>query len=144
MEKEDNKGRIYELAFLLMLGASQDELKKTLTKHDIEIETEGGVNEIQLAYEIKKQATAQFGFYMISVKEREDEKEVLKSLTKDLNRTEGLLRFMFIAPNKEVKKKKKQKKSDADLPKEDMIPKVDRIENLSNEKLEETLEEILK
>jgi len=146
MENHENNKVLYELAFLLPVGKDETSLKAALGKYGFEIVREGGVKEIKLAYKIGKQEVAGFGYYIVSLALGEENSEVVKKISHELNLDEGVLRYMFMKYQEPKMRERKTEEGDKlrRTKKEEMIPAVDRIDHLSNEKLEETLEEILK
>ena len=147
MEESKTTKNTYEYAFLLKIGADVSELKNLLTSLGVTIVSEGPVNQIQLAYPVKKQGSAQFGYFTITV-DQASEEDPLQTVAKQTELSDFVLRTLVIKPAKEPKPKKEKdgprvarRKNQKE---EEILPKVDRIETLSNKKLEETLEEILK
>ena len=72
---------------------------------------------------------------------------MIKKITNELNLNHDVLRFMFMR-YEEPKRRDRTSGGDRGVKKaakkEEIMPAVGRIDHLSNEKLEETLEEILK
>ncbi|PIR87357.1 MAG: hypothetical protein COU11_00825 [Candidatus Harrisonbacteria bacterium CG10_big_fil_rev_8_21_14_0_10_49_15] len=149
MEETTTKTIAYEYAFLLKIGTDVADLKAILTKHGAQIVSEGPIVDLQLAYPIAKQGTAQFGYFGITLDQASGEdpmQDPLQDIARETELSENVLRTLVVKPPKAPKQK--ERKAESKLrrkdEKEEMIPKVDRMDNLSNEKLEETLEEILK
>jgi len=146
MEKQENNKMLYELAYLLPIGKDDADLKVILAKYGFSIVRAAGAKEIKLAYTIEKQDVANFGYYVLELdKEAEGYAEAIDKATQALNLEKDVLRFLFM---KYEEVKKREPMSDSDKAKrgkkEEIMPAVDRMDSISNEKLEETLEEILK
>ena len=143
MEEAKEKSITYELAYLLRLGETETSIEASLQDAGAAITLKGPVNQIQLAYPIKKQASALFGFFQFQLPAG----EAVKTISKALQLKDGVLRFLFVKLPKQ-KPAPLERKSPAAAPvpekKTPIIPAVTSIDSLSNEKLEETLEEILK
>lgn|SRR3989344_1152274 len=126
----------YEISFLLRTPEAIGAVDKILTTAKAEVFERGSVKDIRLSYPIKKQELAYFGFYCFRALP-----EVLQKIREELILENGVLRFLIITPP--VKKSEagffsrpdKKPIAHAPLPQ----PQV-----LSNEALEEKLEEILK
>lgn len=133
---------IYEFSFLLPAGASDEALEKYLTGHGIEILSKSALSAVQLAYPIKKHLSANFGFYRITTKD----KSVLSVIDKELQIKDFLIRHLLVKVPKQslVEKPKPAPVPAAPEKKAAPISSVSQLDTLSNEKLEQTLEEILK
>jgi ribosomal protein S6 len=141
-EEKDVQGGLYEFAFMLRLGESEEELALMLEKAGVEIVEKNAINETVLAYPIKKTKSAKFGFYKLKI----NNPEAIAEITSILKLKDFSLRSIFVKIVKERGRKKKEvinkkKKSEEKVT---VFPETDRIDNLTNEKLEETLEQILK
>ncbi|PIR88012.1 MAG: hypothetical protein COU10_01460 [Candidatus Harrisonbacteria bacterium CG10_big_fil_rev_8_21_14_0_10_45_28] len=146
MENQENNKALYELAYLLPIGKDDAELKAILEKYGFKIVRAVASKEIKLAYTIEKQDVASFGYCILELaKDMEGYAEAVDKTTQALNLEKDILRFLFM---KYEEVKKREPMSDADKAKrgkkEEIMPEVDRMDSISNEKLEETLEEILR
>lgn len=139
MSETITKKTVYEFAYLLRLGKEQAEVLKLLQDFGVQIVADGGIKTIELAYEIEKQTSAQFGFYHIEIQSPDD----IAKMTETLNlRKDLIIRFLFVKLPSE-KKMKEGKVVEESTEKQDFAPNAP-TESLSNEKLEQSLEEILK
>ncbi|PIT93039.1 MAG: hypothetical protein COU06_02150 [Candidatus Harrisonbacteria bacterium CG10_big_fil_rev_8_21_14_0_10_38_8] len=130
--------KTYELGYLIKLGEDPKLVSDFLTKHGAKIVLESKPANIELAYQIKKEKTAQFGYIHFTL----EDNEAIERMSKELNLDNLLLRYLFIAlPVEKLGDRKTEKKA---RKQEAVTKSSDRLENLTNEKLEQTLEEILK
>ncbi|MDO8602190.1 MAG: 30S ribosomal protein S6 [bacterium] len=147
----DNKTAVYELAFLLRTGETDAVLSEFLTKAGATILTKGAIVPIQLTYPIKKQPSAMFGFYHLTFKEAMSPTH----LSEELNLKEYLLRHLFVKPPKRTGRAAAKERAAGDRKTREASlassvspaassAHISRLDSLSNEKLEQTLEEILK
>lgn len=127
--------RDYELSFVLTSAEAAAELFNVLAKHQSVPYFQGQINQIRLAYPIKKQTSAFFGFCCFYA-----EPAMVKQIKDDLRLNPLILRFLIITPP--VKALTHQPKNSEKPPE----PKNDQPQQpvLSNEALEQKLEEILK
>lgn len=129
MEKDTQKE--YEISFLLTSSEAEKSIDEVLTKNLAEVFNRKPVVEIPLAYPIKKHSTAYFGFYHFRSNPGNVEKiDAALRLTKDV------LRFLVVTPP-----------AQSAAPQATSRPTIIRKQSevaLSNEALEEKLEEILK
>ena len=147
MESEETKLIVYELAYLLRLGESEAIIEKALSDAGATITLKGPINQIQLAYAIAKQESALFGFFQMTLPSG----EAVKQIEDALRHNEAVIRCLMVKLPK-VKKpapgKVREIKADAaaikTTVKSPILPSISNIDSLSNEKLSETLEEILK
>lgn len=133
---------IYEFSFLLPAGASDEKIEKYLTDHEVMILSKSALSAVQLAYPIKKNLSANFGFYRVTVKD----KSVLATIDKELQIKEFVIRHLLVkVPKKSlVEKPKPAPVLAAPEKKAAALSSTTQLDSLSNEKLEQTLEEILK
>ena len=133
----------YELAFLLKEGEPEAIITDILGQFGAEIVQKGPIHQIQLAYPIKKNQSAQFGFYHLHINDISN----LTKISGMLELKEGIIRFLLVKVPKKPKLAPRER-SDKRLPtveRKSASPiTATRLDSLSNEKLEETLEEILK
>jgi len=123
----------YELAFLLTTGETFPDVAQILKKHGAEIVYESPISQIKLAYAIKKQTSAFFGFCNFRAP-----REAVKKVSDDLSLIPAVVRFLVIAPP--IKPAVRERR--LERPNEPRTEKPNSA--LSNEALEEKLEEILK
>lgn len=140
-----NQGTVYELAFLLRTGETDAALQEFLKKAGATIVSKGAQNNIQLTYTIKKQPSATFGFYHLTFSEGVSP----TTLSHELDLKEYLLRHLFVklpkttgraAAKERAAAERKNRTSESAA----AATTPSRLDTLSNEKLEQTLEEILK
>ena len=123
----------YELAFLLTSGEAFLGLADVLKNHGAEITYESPINQIKLAYTIKKQTSAFFGFCNFRAP-----KDAVKKVNDDLSFIPALVRFLIITPPLKPAAREPR-------PERPYEPRTEKpVPALSNEALEEKLEEILK
>lgn len=125
MEKEI-KTNTYEISFLVNAAEDSEVIKKHLAAGRAEILNEGPVSSIRLAYPIKKQETAFFGYIHFKM----DAKEIA-SLNYALGLDPKVLRFLIVTPIPQ----KPKPRTDAVKPPR----KAASAKDLSNEALEEKL-----
>jgi len=142
----DQEFKNYEIAFLLKSEEEQKKLLKILADFQLNIINEGKLSKIKLAYPIKKQNFAYFGYLYFS-----GTPDVINNLTKVLNNESNILRFIIIS--QPVIEKEKILEKDSTIKKTSarqttktspFTKKTVSVETLSNEALEKKLEEILK
>ncbi len=126
---EENK-KEYEIAYLLATPEAEQEVLALLKQNGAEISNQKAATSIPLAYQIKKHATAFFGFSYFMA-----DPSAIKPVTDALRLQKGVLRSLIITPPVRVAAP--------------MLPGAGRPEKkvaptISNEALEEKLEEILK
>lgn len=135
---------VYELAYVLRVGESDSALKAVLQKNGATIVKEQPAGQIQLAYPIKKQEVALFGYLHLTVPTG----EAVKAISDALQLTDSVLRFIVVKIPSTQKAKKSMARREhveaglAGAGKKD--GSVERVDMLSNEKLSKTLEDILK
>jgi len=128
--------KIYEIAFLLKDPASEKVILDLLSENKAVISNQSPINSIKLAYPIKKHTSAYFGYINF-----EADPTNIKSVSETLNLNPEVLRFLIITSPVISKKSESDKYSEA--------KKSSKLESgngtvLTNEALEEKLEEILK
>jgi len=137
-EKIDNKN--YEISFIVKTEEGPAVVLRILKQHQFDIILEGPVRKINLAYKIKKETQALFGFFHVS-----GSPESLVAINHDLSINSEVLRFLFITPPFAKSKEQAPMKPRASRP---LAAKVEpEIKSspapLSNEALERKIEEIL-
>jgi len=149
MIETPQKKTVYELGFLLAPGKDSSELKKILAGFGMAITKEGEIKNVELAYEIEKQSSALFGFYYLDIPEPES----IEALTNALNlRKDLVLRFLLIKLPKAAYEENPRGRGVGEDSSETVpvkkplrvVPESGVTEPVSNESLEESLEEILK
>lgn len=143
-QKMDETKKSYEISFCLKSADAVGEIDRVLDAIGASVLERTSIKEIRLAYPIKKQgirhANAYFGFYHF----RADSSAIL-SLRHDLDLNDKILRFLIITPpisKKEPVLQGFQDRAPASkppIPSQVQLPQV-----LTNEALEQKLEEILK
>lgn len=136
MEPENKKE--YEISFLLTAPAAEKELAAVLAKFGAEIYFQKPAASLQLAYKIKRQSSALFGFCHFRAIP-----DAIKQIKDALNLTPSVLRFLIITPpvvmqTEHVDRREMRGLMDKKPPVTSAGPM------LSNEALSEKLEEILK
>ncbi len=152
----DEEVKKYEIDFLVRSEAEQSEIIDALKKRDFSIINKGQISKIKLAYPIKKEQFAYFGYLYFSGEPRN-----IQELNHDLKTNFKILRFNIIVHLKEIEEKRtmpifsqrerpesesqKTAKEITFQPAAPVAPKRPiKTEALSNEALEKKLEEILK
>lgn len=141
MEKEIDK-KEYELAFLLKDRNTESVAENLVKQHGGEVTFKGPVTETALAYPIKKQKQAHFGYLHFTALPSEVEK-----MMHDANLNQAILRVLIITPPvgkgpvslRASKSERNGKKSAEGASAPAVVGGM-----LTNEALEEKLEEILK
>ena len=146
----------YEIAFLVKFEADREELIKNLKANQFSIIGEGQISRIKLAFPIKKENFAYFGYLHFS-----GDPKNIKNLSDEIKTEAKILRsFIIPQPPKESEVKIPEGISSARLrrfserreikeiplqsPTSQLAKKQAKTEVLSNEALEKKLEEILK
>lgn len=147
-------GKNYEIGFLAKSEEGKEWLVKTLKDRHFSIADGGDFSRIKLAYPIKKESFAYFGYLYFSGKP-----ENIKELKNELNPSPKILRFIIISEPVMMEENKKQEerqiiseKSSFESPAPTPAisqplkekPEKPKTGTLSNEELEKKLEEILK
>lgn len=146
---EDKKN--YEIGFLLKSEDKRPEIKKILEGRKAEITEEGAVTGIKLAYPIKKENFAYFGYVRFLA-----EPSAVKEIDEEIKQNPALLRHLIVIyPAKKISKIRKERRSfaakessikklsDAQTGAAPVFKKPRKTETLTNEDLEKKLEEIL-
>lgn len=145
----------YEIGFLVKDDNDRQEIVRILSNHQMPIINEGQISQVKLAYPIKKENCAYFGYLYFSARPRD-----IKKLREELQTSPKILRFIIIANPvlkdgrpisgqvEPIKKHSAPESSfvsnvEASSLKKEKI-KSAKTEVLSNEALEKKLEEILK
>ena len=123
----------YEISFLLRQEKEAEDVLKLLKREGAEIISEGTLKKIPLAYKIKKQSEAYFGYLHFRMF-----KDKVKSLEKDILTTSAILRSLIVTPPF-VRSKPEPRARPRIAP----APAAQIGAPLSNEAIERKIEEIL-
>lgn len=139
----------YEIGYLAVLEEDAGEVTKTLKAHKAEILKEGNPKKIRLAYPIKKETGAFFGYVQFAL-----DAASLKPLTEKLKLNQKILRFLTVVLPDIALKQQEMEQSEKSAPfnRQADSPRVEIKEKrkessdafINNELLEKKLEEILK
>jgi ribosomal protein S6 len=136
MEQDPDQKKEYELAFLVREESDNAGLMAALKDAGAEIGLEGPIRKTALAYEIKKETSACFGFVQFTM-----DPSGAKPLEAALNQKPEIMRFLLITPP--TAKERPQSTTGPQRPEaKPYEPKAAPV--LSNEALEKKIEEILK
>lgn len=135
---KDSGKKLYEIAYILIDPATENAIADLLSQYKAVISYKSSPADIKLAYPIKKHSSAFFGYAQFEL-----EPENVQKVKESIRLNQSILRFLII-----VKLKVKKAVSSGKKPE---IRKYVKIEAapapksvLTNEALEEKLEEILK
>jgi len=128
---EETNRRAYEVSYLLKAEEDVSVVVNLLSQLNAEIVNEGTVTEIRLAYPIKKEIKAYFGYLHFNL-----DAELITKLRDELQLDSRIIRFLIVTPP--FVKPKTYRENTLDRPK----PAVEQRIELSNDALEEKLEEI--
>lgn len=140
---EDKEKKEYEISFLVRQEEEAKEVASALKRHGAEISYEGPLNKIHLAYPIKRETNAHFGFFWFFAAP-----EAIAQVEHDLRLSKEVLRFLVVV--NPVKKSTPEKREVREVhkvsPPATMAPvaALPKEKELTNEDLERKLEEILK
>ena len=146
MQNEQTDKKQYEISFLLKEEAGQKLVLDTIKELGGDIETESPVSKIALAYPIKKETSAFFGFLHFFLAPAE-----IKELNHRMETTEAILRHLIITPP--FKKAPPRERPQSAPASKEEAPRASAVskkaespknEVLTNEDLEKRIEEILK
>lgn len=127
--------RGYELSYLISDAAEAERISEVLTAHGSDISVKGQAVNVRLAYPIKKQLSAWFGFVYFRALP-----EVAEKISEALKVQPSVLRFLLTASPKETLSYEARKpRVPEPKPEAAVIQPA-----LTNEALEQKLEEILK
>lgn len=123
---EENK-KDYEIAFVLISQEAAKEVVDILSQHQAEVFYQSPLVDLKLAYPIKKHVSAQFGFFQFRAGA-----DVIEKIKNVLALNPNVLRSLIITPPGKLvsNAQPRQERKPAPI--------------LSNEALEQTIEEILK
>lgn len=128
---EETTRRAYEISYLLKVEEDVGAVVNLLSQLGAEIINEGTVAEIRLAYPIKKEIRAYFGYLHFNL-----DAEFITKLRDKLQLESKILRFLVVTPP--FVKTKTYRENSTDRSK----PAMEQRAELSNVALEEKLEEI--
>lgn len=147
----DNATKNYEIGFLAKMEEGKEEIAKALKTYGASIIESGPISRIRLAYPIKKENAAFFGYFYFGV-----EPSAIAKIKDDLKMNSKILRFLVIfAPKKKYDSVRPRRPLSVAEPsakriEEGTVKADDRPQppfsarELSNEELEKKLEEVLK
>ncbi len=90
--KMDEENKIYEISFLTKTEDDRREIEQAIKKYQMSIIEAGQWARIKLAYPIKKENFAYFGYLIFS-----GEPQSAKSLSNEFKNSPGILRFLIIS-----------------------------------------------
>ena len=140
----------YEVSFLALNEGDKEEIMKALIAIDAEVLVVGRYSEIKLAYPIKKQTVAYFGFVDFMA-----DADKISLFEKSLRFNEKVLRFLIITPPPKKPLPRTERRGDAPVIEsapvvfetEEVVEEAEpREENegINNELFDQKLDEILK
>ncbi len=142
LEKEENEEvGFYELSFLLADDLSDSLIAETISNLKDSINSAGGIviedswpKKIKLAYPIKKNNFAYFGYLLFDYPRKEIEK-----FSQEIKKNSNILRYLLISRNKKYWQRDKESK-------ENWLKRRGKKEaaEINEEELEKKLEEVLK
>ena len=145
----ENLIKNYEIGYLAVSEGDAEEVIKALKAHKAEILKEGKPKKIRLAYAIKKETGAFFGYVQFAL-----DAASIKPLTEKLKFNQKILRFLAVVlPDTALKQQEmEQSEKPVSFNEQAALPKVKIGEGrkessdafINNELLEKKLEEILK
>ena len=135
----ESESKNYEISFLARDEKGAQAVLGLLKKWNCEVSLEGPLERIVLAYKIKRETSAHFGYFHFRL-----DKDQIKPLSQELRTRDMVLRFLIITPPFIKSKarpvsKPRVKSAPTPVPGRKPAPLP-----LSNEALERTIEEILK
>ncbi|RJQ29341.1 30S ribosomal protein S6 [Candidatus Parcubacteria bacterium] len=141
MTEELADKRDYELSFLVQREEAAREVQRLLAQHGGEMASEGQLRKIQLAYPVKKETEAYFGFLSARLHPAS-----AKLLERDLETSAAVLRFLIIRlpSSRAVSASLQRPRVRPPFVRREPSPEPQRrTASLSNEALEKKIEEIL-
>lgn len=128
---DENQKKSYEISYLLNPNEGSDLMSGLIKDMGLEIISEGGVTEMRLAYPVKKETRANFGYLHFGA-----EPEVINKLRDSLQLNANVLRFLIVTPPFVKTPSRREEGNYRVRPVEEARPEI------SNDALEEKLEEI--
>ena len=142
--EENKEKKNYELSFLVVNRGDENAVESVISQHGAEITNRGAVGEVRLSYPIKKNKIAHFGFlYFLSSPEE------VEKIAHNLKLNPVVLRILIITPpiakseGRRMRRVENEEKKVVEKTVKAPLPVAPRGV-LTNEDLEEKLEEILK
>jgi ribosomal protein S6 len=143
MDQVNKDKKNYELSFLLKNAGEADAVLGILSQYEAEVFNKGNLSETRLSYPIKKQTQAIFGFLHFRAFP-----DAVEKIMQSLRLNSGVLRALLVTPpvlkedrtEKQFLKSAKTDSGDSGSPEKITV----KGNILTNEALEEKLEEILK
>jgi ribosomal protein S6 len=141
MDKTNAEKREYELSFLLKAKDAEAALESLLRQYETEVFFRGPVVEARLAYPIKKQLQAYFGYVHFRALP-----DTVEKLMQSLKLNASVLRTLLVTPpiTRAEKPARAPEEKQVKLKPAEAVLSVPKSGALTNEALEEKLEEILK
>ncbi|MEK7553158.1 MAG: 30S ribosomal protein S6 [Patescibacteria group bacterium] len=143
IEKDNKK---YEIGFLAKEEGFKEKLIKLVEDFGGEVIDNGGMSRIKLAYPIKKETSAFFGYFYFSC-----QAEMIKKISENLKLNSEILRHIIISTPviqqaiQSAPKRPPRRVFSSEIPAAIAMPRKPKPQPvLSNEALEKKLEEILK
>lgn len=133
---EEVSRRAYEIPVIFTSAEAATEVAEFLRTRGAEIQYQSPMNSIRLAYPIKKQTAAFFGFFQIHLPAPE-----VVAVKEGLARHPAVLRFLIVTPPAPASPSKHVEQPAPPVPLKPVAP---QEKMLTNEALEKKLEEILK
>lgn len=141
MEPNEKDKKEYELGYMAKDESAPADILGAVRAAGGEVTLEGPVNRVRLAYEIKKENEAFFGFVQFAMKP-----DAVKGLSDALSLKPDVLRFLLVTPPpmKDRRRSGDDAKPASAAPQDRAVrSEVKAAGPLSNEDLEKTIEEIL-
>ncbi len=128
---DEKTKKSYEISYLLNPNEGSDLMSNLLKDIGLEIISDGGVTEMRLAYPVKKETRANFGYLHFGA-----ESEAVNKLRDSLQLNANVLRFLIVTPPF-VKTMFRREEGNYRVK-----PVLEARPEISNDALEEKLEEI--
>ena len=127
----------YELAYLVQNTEAESAVLDVATKHGGEIITHSPARFLALSYPVKKHTSGYFGVLKAKIAPEE-----VREISETLKLNPSVLRFMILVPARKKPEVERVKPTNLEKPRPTTPPPAANV--LTNEALEEKLEEILK
>lgn len=128
---DENQRKSYEISYLLNPTEGTDLMSSIIKDTGLEVISGGGITEMRLAYPVKKETRANFGYLHFSA-----EPEAINKLRDSLQLNANVLRFLIVTPPFIKPQSRREEGGYRVKPVEEARPEI------SNSSLEEKLEEI--
>ncbi|MDI6717775.1 MAG: 30S ribosomal protein S6 [Patescibacteria group bacterium] len=134
----------YEIGYLVKEESDIEEIRKLLENYKAGIINEGRPRKIRLAYPIKKETVANFGYIRFFL-----DSNFVGDIDKKLKLSQNAIRFLILdLTGVKEEKPEVENKIEKHIPTpriiEEPVRKTNKLEIIDNEQLEKKLEEILK